>query len=171
MKINMKSVFALLSGCALATLLTGCASVLCGSTQSVAIDSRPIGAEVVIYDSNGKVVCEQKTPCVAKLTRRADGYLESASYVILVKKEGFAPVQVPISGTVNRAYFANIMNGGLGFVIDPITGSMWTLSPNAIDANFKGNSEFTFAHDDGLKICLKEEVPQELIGFLEPVQK
>jgi len=29
---------------------------------------------------------------------------------------------------VNRAYYANIMFGLVGLGIDPLTGSMWTLS-------------------------------------------
>ena len=170
MKINTKSVIKLISGCCLIMLLSGCASVICGPQQKVKINSRPNGAEVVIYDSNGQVVAENTTPCVAKLNRRAPDYLEAASYVILVKKEGFAPVQIPLSGTVNRAYFANVLNAGLGLIVDPLTGSMWTLSPDAVSANFASESAMSFNHEGGLMIALKEEVPQELVGYLEPVE-
>ena len=171
MKTNKKSVIAILSGCCLITLLSGCASVLCGPQQKVAFNSRPSGAEVIIYNSRGEIVAERTTPCVAKLDRRSPDYLESANYVVLIRKEGFAPVQIPLNGTVNRAFFANALNGGLGMIIDPVTGSMWTLSPAAVDANFTSETAMSFSHDGGLMVALKEEVPQELVGYLEPVQK
>src|SRR5437870_3119271 len=63
----MKSVITLLSGCCLITLLSGCASVICGSKQSVAINSKPIGADVQIYNANGEIIFHKTTPCVAKL--------------------------------------------------------------------------------------------------------
>src|SRR5438876_9366776 len=167
----MKSVITLLSGCCLITLLSGCASVLCGPKQSVAINSKPVGADVQIYNANGEIIFHKTTPCVAKLDRRAPELLESATYVILVKKEGYAPVQVPLMGTVNRAYFANILFGGLGLAIDPMTGSMWTLSPAGIDPTLAEQTAALFSHEDGLMIALKEQVPQELVGYLQPVQK
>jgi hypothetical protein len=171
MKINKTSVITLIGGCCLITLLSGCASVLCGPQQKVAIDSRPNGADVVVYNTRGEVVAQNTTPCTIKLDRRSPDYVESANYVVLIKKEGFAPAQVPLSGTVNRAYFANILFGGLGLAIDPMTGSMWTLSPAAVDANFGSENAAKFSHDDGLMVSLKEEASDELVGYLEPVQK
>jgi hypothetical protein len=171
MKTNKKSVIAILSGCCLITLLSGCASVLCGPQQQVSINSRPAGAEVIIYNARGDIVAERTTPCVAKLDRRSPDYMESANYVVLIRKEGYAPVQIPLSGVVNRAYFANIIFGGLGLIIDPATGSMWTLSPSAVNANFASESAMNFTHSEGLMVVLKEELPQELVGYLEPVQK
>ena len=171
MKTNKKSVIAIIGGCCLITLLSGCASVLCGPQQKVTINSRPAGAEVIIYNARGDIVAEQTTPCVTKLDRRSPDYMESANYVVLIRKEGYAPVQIPLSGTVNRAYLANILFGGLGLIVDPVTGSMWTLSPAAVNANFTSESASSFTHSGGLMVCLKEEVPQELVGYLEPVQK
>lgn len=171
MKINKTSIIRLISGCCLITLLSGCASVLCGPQQKVSINSRPTGAEVVIYNARGDIVAQNATPCTVKLDRRNPDYVEGATYVILIRKEGYAPVQVPLSGIVNRAYFANVLNAGVGLVVDPMTGSMWTLSPDAVNANFGGETASKYTHENGLMVCLKEEVPQELIGYLEPVEK
>ena len=121
----------------------------------------------MVYDSTGEIVFHKNTPCVAKLSRRDADY-GSANYVILVRKAGFDDVQVPLSGCVNKAFFANIIFGGLGMVVDPITGAMWTLCPNDVDAKLvQENADFF--HHEGLLICLKEQVPQDLQPLLQPV--
>src|SRR2546426_995337 len=108
-----KSLLKLIGCCSLLALLSGCASVICGPKQAVAIDSKPHGAEVLVYDSHCDVVFQETTPCVLKLARRTADY-DKANYVVLIKKEGFAPVQIALTGEVNKAYFANILFGGLG---------------------------------------------------------
>ncbi len=146
------------------TLLSGCASMLCGTRQDVAIDSRPRGAEVLVYDSHCEIVLKEQTPCVAKLERS-----KTAHYIVLIKKEGFAPVQVPLTGKINGAYWANILFGGIGLVIDPMTGAMWTLTPETIDGEVVRENAGFFDHEPGLLICLKEQVPKDLVGYLQPV--
>src|SRR5436190_23701973 len=51
-----KSTLILFACCCLSILFTGCASIMCGSEQKVSLDSRPRGAEVLIYDSRGEIV-------------------------------------------------------------------------------------------------------------------
>ena len=141
---------------------------MCGPRQTVAINSKPEGAEVLVYDSCGEIVFQKTTPCVAELDRRTCDY-EGGHYVVLIRKEGYSPVQIPLTGKVNRAYFANIVNV-VGLIIDPITGSMWTLTPNEVSAKLVSENAALFNHDGGLMICLKEEVPQDLLPYLKPVQ-
>jgi hypothetical protein len=168
--MNLKK-FALtvIGGCGAVALLGGCSSMLCGPTQSVSIDSKPQGAEVLVYDWNGEVVFSKTTPCVAHLDR-GNGDYEHANYVVLVRKEGFAPVQIHLNGKVNRAYLLNTLNI-VGFAIDPITHSMWSLSPDAVSAELLSeNAAFFEKNKDGLFICLKEEVPPALTQYLKPVK-
>src|SRR6266550_5949297 len=131
--LNMKSVITLLGGFCLLTLLSGCSSIMCGPKQNVSITSRPPGAEVLVYNSHAEIIFKGATPCVAKLDRRSPDYVAGAKYAFVIKKEGYSPVLVPMVGSVNRAYFANIMFGLVGLGIDPLTGSMWTLSPEGAD--------------------------------------
>jgi hypothetical protein len=149
-----KSLLKLIACGSLITLLSGCASVICGPKQTVAIDTKPHGAAVLVYDSHCDVVFQQTSPCVAKLPRRTADY-EGANYVILIKKEGFVPVQIPLTAEVNKAYFANILFGGVGMAIDPLTGGMWTLSPDVIDP--KVISENGSAVQGGLLVSLRED--------------
>jgi hypothetical protein len=142
---------------------------MCGPRQSVSIASKPTGAEVLIYDSRGEIVLKDKTPCVAHLSRQAHEWVTAANYVVLVRKEGYAPVQVPLTGCVNRAYYANIMFGGVGLIVDPITGSMWSLYPAEVDTKLASENAAFLDHKGGLFICLKEQVPQDLLAYLEPI--
>jgi hypothetical protein len=137
-----------LIGCVgLLSLATGCSSVMCGSRQSVSINSRPAGAEVLVYNSDCKVVFKKKTPCVAKLDRgTSDG--GAANYVVLIRKQGFAPVQVPLTGKVNDAYYANILLGGVGAFVDNASGAKWTLTPEEIDADAGPQGSTTFQTED-----------------------
>ncbi len=159
-----------LIGCAsLFSLVTGCASIICGPHQTVSIDSKPAGAEVLVYDWNGEIIFKDTTPCVAKLDRRTADY-SSADYVVLIRKEGFAPVQVPLEGKLNRAYLANFMNI-IGFAIDPLTGGLWTLSPGDVNTKLEGEHAAAFFGDrHGILVCLKDQVPQDLVQYLKPVE-
>src|SRR5260221_7417350 len=92
-----KTMLKLIGGCGALAMLSGCASIMCGPRQSVAIDSKPTGAEVMVYDSTGDIIFHKSTPCVANLTRRDADY-GSANYVVLIRKAGYDDVQVPMSG-------------------------------------------------------------------------
>ena len=143
-----KAIFTIVSSVGLLTLLTGCSSVMCGSRQAVSINSRPAGAEVLVYNSDCQVVCRDTTPCVATLRRSSpDG--EAGSYTLVIQKKGFAPAQVPLTGKVNDAYYANIIFGGVGLLVDSATGAKWTLTPE-VDADLDGSDTRVFKHDDVL---------------------
>ena len=161
-----KTTVTLVGCCGLIALFTGCASVLCGSQQKVALDSHPSGAEVLVYNSGGDIVFKKTTPCVAYLDRRERDCLESASYVVLIKKDGYAPVQFPLNGIINRAYFANLFSGGLGFAVDPVSGAMWTLTPQSTDTDLVSQQVGFFSHD-GLMVSLKGEPTEEPKPFLK----
>ncbi|PYJ07435.1 MAG: hypothetical protein DME25_03815 [Verrucomicrobia bacterium] len=157
-------------GCVI-SLLSGCASVLCGTKQSVALDSKPIGAKVLVYDSHCEIAFEGTTPCVAKLPRRNSDY-ECANYVVLLKKPGFAPVQIALNGQLNRAYLANILTGGIGFLADPITGGMWTLTTEGADPKVASeNGNFFHSADSGLLVSLQEQAPPTIAEHFKPVDE
>jgi hypothetical protein len=81
---------------------------------------------------------------------------ERASYVFLIRKEGFTPVQVPMSGHINGAYWANILFGGVGLIVDPITHSMWTMSPTGIDTRKLDAYKGFELRDDALTVTLDQ---------------
>ena len=152
----------MLLGCAaLIAFSTGCASVLCGPSQKVAINSKPAGAEVLVYDSHGEIVYENATPCVARLSRTTpEG--DRPTYIVLIRKEGFTPTQIPLSGKLNKAYFANALFGGVGFFIDPMSGGMWTLTTDSVDPQLIDEHRAFRAQENDVFVSLKDEISPTL---------
>lgn len=161
-----KTVFAFLACASTITLFTGCASVLCGPKQTFSIGSKPIGADVLVYDVHGEKIFENKTPCVATLDRVKPD-TDRANYVVVIKKQGYASVQVPITSSVNKAYFANILCGGVGFFVDPATGAMWTLRPTP-DGDKVLDHNTAFLRSDSLFVNLNDNTPKGLTADARP---
>jgi len=137
------------SGVLLVGLFTGCSSVMCGSRQTVSFNSRPAGAEVIVYDSNCRVVFQQNTPCVTRLPR-ATPEGDAGNYIVLMRKPGFSPMQVPLTGKVNQAFYANLIFGGVGMICDEATGAKWTLTPQKLEADPSAPISGAFQQDDVL---------------------
>ena len=161
-----KTVFAFLACASTITLFTGCASVLCGPKQTFSIGSKPNGADVIVYDAHGEKIFQEKTPCVATLTRvKPDD--DRANYVVVVKKQGFASVQIPLTSSVNKAYFGNILCGGIGFLVDPATGAMWTLNPTPEGQKVLDHNT-AFLRSDSLFVNLNDNTPKGLTADARP---
>lgn len=162
-----RTIFAFLACASTITLFTGCASVLCGPKQTFSIGSKPLGADVIVYDSRGEKIQEDKTPCVLTLAREKPD-TDRANYVVVIKKQGFASAQVPITSEVNKAFFLNIFTGGVGFFIDPATGAMWTLTPTP--EGFKVLDHNTaFLRSDSLFVNLNDNTPKSLTADTRPL--
>ncbi len=113
-------------------LATGCSTVMCGKNQTVPVSSKPPGAEVQVLNKYNDVIFQGVTPCDVILPRgdseRGPGY-----YKVRITKEGYEPFETDLVGLVNRAYYANVMNAGIGAItVDPWTGAKWTLVPMEI---------------------------------------
>ena len=118
---------------ALVVLSTGCSTFMCGKNQTVPVSSRPPGADVTVYNKYNDVIFNGVTPCDVILPR-GDADTGAGYYKVTVVKPGYESVEVDLVGKVNRAYYANVMNAGLGMItLDPYTGAMWTLVPMEIN--------------------------------------
>jgi hypothetical protein len=157
----LKPVLSLLACAGLSTLFTGCASMLCGTHQEFTIETKPKGAEVVIYDCHGDVVLKENTPCTASI-RRAKPEEGRANYIVLIRKDGYAPMQIPLVGKVNNAYLANALGGFVGFAIDPMTESMWTMCPSGVDRAAITEHIAFLPKENSYFVTLKDEEPEQL---------
>ena len=128
--------FRLLIIAGMALLLSACASAIHDRQQTVTVTSVPAGARVTIYDANDAVVATDTTPFVALLNRGA-GYFKPAKYRLEFAKDGHADAQVSLTPRVNGGYFANLFFGVFGLIgiiaVDPVTGAMYTLTPQDIE--------------------------------------
>lgn len=154
------------------TVLTGCASVIGkGSPQMITINSNPSEANLKIENlRNGSMVYSGKTPYTATLERGA-GYFKSARYNVIIEKDGYNSRQLMIDGSPNGWYIGgNFIFGGLigWLIVDPLTGAMWTLSPEFVTTDL-GSKTSLLKTGEGLVVALKSDVPEELLGKMEPV--
>lgn len=115
-------------------LAASCASVTGGAKKTMAVHTSPTAANMTVTNRSGEIVSSQMTPALIDLKRGA-GFFTGEKYTFTFDKEGFEQGKVTVDATVNGLYFGNFIIGGpVGFLIDPITGAMWTF-PEAIHFN------------------------------------
>lgn len=153
--------------------LNGCASIVGkGRPQMVTINSMPSDANLRIEDlRTGAVIYAGKTPFTATLSKTA-GYFKSARYQVVIEKDGYPAKHYMIDAYPNGWYIGgNLIFGGLvgWLIVDPLTGAMWNLSPELINADL-GAKTSLIKTGEGLVIALKDDLPRELLDKLEPVQ-
>jgi hypothetical protein len=125
----------------------------------------PEGATVSITNRAGEKIHSAASPVTVTLNRGA-GYFKAESYTVRVEKEGFDPQEVVVAGQVNGWYFGNIIFGGviLGMlIVDPLSGAMFTLSPDTVDAGLSAVGAKTSKVDGSLTVVLMENVPAEIM--------
>ena len=157
-----------------ALTLTGCASIFSSGPAKVSVDSRPSGARVTVIDQRtGTEVEVATTPTVLRLKRGA-GYFKAAQYRLHIEKDGFRSTDVELSSSVNGWYFGNLLIGGLlgMLVVDPLTGSMYSIEPKNIDQVLEANPATVGRSEggpNGLIITLLSDVPESLRDSLRPL--
>ncbi|MBI5888695.1 MAG: hypothetical protein HZB82_08315 [Deltaproteobacteria bacterium] len=122
-------------------LSTGCASIIAGKTQLIGINSNPDSAQISIKDEYGQAVFSGTTP-TSILLAKGDGYFHGKDYTVDIAKDGYSKQVVTIKSSAGGWYlFGNIIFGGLigWFIVDPLTGAMWTLSPEKVNAGLSKN--------------------------------
>src|SRR6478736_7879519 len=124
--MNMKKTSLTLAPVLAPVLLSGCASIFDGSSNTVAISSNAPGAKFSIANRAGKTVKTGTLPARVKLNGGA-GYFKSETYTIALKKPGYEDTTAELDTHISGWYFGNLILGGaLGMlIIDPITGAMY----------------------------------------------
>ncbi len=121
--------------------LSGCATVINGTSQNVAFDSDPHGAQVSVTSG---VSCV--TPCKIELKRKHDFRADFAL-------QGYEPTYVLVQSKTGGAVAGNILAGGLiGGVVDASNGASNFLSPNPMTvrlARLGSGQEATLLTEEG----------------------
>jgi hypothetical protein len=100
-------------GLAVAVAVAGCATMFSGSNR-VAVATNPAGATVYVDD-----VEVGRTPILVTLDPRDN------LGAIRIELPGFAPVVLMRNRSLNGWFWANLLFGGFGMIIDAITGDMF----------------------------------------------
>jgi hypothetical protein len=116
---------AILSGVlSVALVVSGCATIVHGTSQAIPFSSNPEGAEVFVNGSARGV-----TPTTVTLPR------SSSSYNVVYKKAGYDDTSDNLRSSISGYYFMNIILGGIvGLVLDAVDGAWYDYDdPNQVN--------------------------------------
>lgn len=159
----------------LALTLGACATIVGNPTQTIPISSAPSDATISIVDEAGAEVFKGMTPTSVTLNKSTGRYWGGKSYTVTIAKDGYKIQVIPVQSSPNGWYIAgNFIFGGLigWFIVDPFSGAMYTLSPDAIKTDLPAD---VAAHnntraDGSIAILLIQDVPPQLHDKLVPLR-
>lgn len=109
------------------TLFSGCATVIHGTTQKIAVNTIPSGAIISIDNAS----TTYSTPTTIKLRRKVD-------HDLVITKEGYESEQIHIYHVFSMAIAGNLVLGGVtGMVTDVADGAKSRLVPKSINLTLK----------------------------------
>lgn len=93
------------------------------------------------------------------------GFFKAENYTITLEKAGYQTKTVTVTGTVNGWYIANILFGGIIglLLVDPATGAMYSLSPDAVNATLAQEGVTTTANNNSRTLTVMLVQPAELM--------
>ena len=104
--------------------LTSCASIINTGRQPVSIHSNPEGATILVNDS-----IYGTTPRTIEMKRKKKDRL------VKIQMDGYETYQIQMARSLSGWFFGNILIGGIiGMGIDALTGGMYIIQPEQIDA-------------------------------------
>ena len=98
--------------------LSGCATITTGTTQSILVDTRPIGAVCRFSRSDREVGVVNPTPGMLFITK------DGAPLTVTCTKSGYYPNTGALRANFQPMAFGNILLGGIvGIVVDAASGA------------------------------------------------
>jgi hypothetical protein len=119
-------------------LAVSCASIVGKPDHVMPIRSVPSEADILIRDEGGKEMFKGRTPSTVILPKSTGKYWGKKTYAVTLTKQGYQDQNYTLSANANGWYIGgNIVFGGLigWFLVGPFNGKMYTMAPEAIDAN------------------------------------
>lgn len=137
-------------------LLTSCATIMHGTRQKVGISSSPSNACLWVDR-----MFVGNTPMIVEMTRSDD-------HSVRLELEGFEPYEAVFTKKLSGWVFGNIIFGGvIGLAVDAISGGIYKLTPDQIQAEMRSNSMYSKSSDDSfITIVLNPDPSWEKIGNL-----
>jgi hypothetical protein len=134
---NYFSVFVILA----IVTICGCATIMHGTTQQVSIASNPSGGSVTINGIN-----LGNTPLIADLKRKDN-------HLVKIELKNYSPYEMNITHNVSGWVWGNVLFGGLiGLVVDAVSGGIYKLTPEQVQAELRNSGNTFFYKKDSLYI-------------------
>lgn len=114
-------------------VLTGCASIIGSTSETITVSSSVEGAKLTVYDEDSFPVWGATTPTAVRLKKKA-GYFSGNTYSLKLEKPGYQTQMKTLDTELSVLYWGNLIFGGvLGlFIVDPLTGAMWTFEDDKV---------------------------------------
>ena len=140
--------------------ISSCGTIIHGTKQTIGISSNPSRATVTI---NGQNFGE--TPINTELSRKYN-------YIVKIDLEGYWQFEATLSRKVSGWFVGNLFLGPpVSFAVDIISGAMFKLSPDQIQAKLRKETAQLIRNDNIYFFVTLEPDPEwEKIGNLE-IQK
>jgi hypothetical protein len=133
----------LVAGIALTLACSACASIMHGTSQDVGISSTPTSAFVTVDNA-----AKGQTPFVAKLSRKDN-------HVIHITADGYAPADLTLTHSTSGWVWGNLLFGGIvGLAVDAITGGLYKLTPEQLNATLAKQQASVAPTKDGFYVVL-----------------
>ena len=121
----------------LAVAISGCATIITGTTDTVNVKSNPEGAVVIFGSTDGIYKEEKKTPAIFNIP-------SDKTYTLSIKLNGYKSRDIVLERKVSGWIIGNIFIGGvIGFAVDFISGG-------------------AYIHDKVVSVDLKKELPDKI---------
>ena len=156
------------------SLVTGCATIVGDKEQSITINSSPSNANVLITDERSMEVHSGNTPTTVQLRKSDGSYFGGKTYTVELSMDGYESRTMMISSTPNGWYIGgNILLGGLigWLIVDPLTGAMYNLTPDAINASLGESVATAEDGDSEITLVLVEDVPSHMLDMMQYLGK
>ena len=112
-------------GC-LTVVISGCATIVNGTSQKIQLVSEPAGATVMVDDKNSYT-----TPVKLRLERRRD-------HELLFSKDGYEDQKIRLMHVISEAVAGNTLCWGpLGWIFDICAGTQYKLVPDRVNVVMK----------------------------------
>ena len=151
-------------------MMSSCASIIHGPTQTVDFSSQPSGATITI---DGKEY--GNTPQAIELRRKGREKGDKSKkqmYDVKVALDGYYPYELKIKREMDGWFLGNILFGGLiGIIVDASNGAMYKLAPDQIIAQMNKSTAMNNEDKDKIYFAVTLEIDPswEKIGQMNKV--
>lgn len=144
----------------LLVLVAACGTIMHGSSQGIGFASNPTGAAITIDNQT-----HGQTPTIVNLSRKD-------THLVRIDLDGYKPFETTITRHVSGWIWGNIVFGGIiGLAVDAISGGLYKLSPDQLQAELAKNDVSIRSKKDVLylTVTLKPDPSWQKVAAMVPV--